>query len=657
MTGPGPPERRWPPGPRARALTELSIWYLALLGPTLLLKYLYLDAVYVGGLWTAVEAAAPARSGLTLWLHGVPFFTRDLLEAGLAATILFAVGRFLTPVGREVLIAAALLGLVLAGGANYVAYSQLGTMPTRETLGLAWRWAWADPAVVAHLVTPRRLVALGGALLYAGTPAVLSRLVLAIRSCRRVSITLAGASGALGVLATVVAPSAPGAEVAPQRGFWSLSVLTLIGAEERSPLAYPALSRAELIHAFLQVTYPHGAGQPAMLLEIPAAARRPRHVVVVSLETASRKYHPLGDRPDLPILRRMRGAAMTSDRHYSTAPSTTSAVYSIVTGTYPRPGALPIRYGRFEPDGLPRVLAAHGFEATYVDSYVIDWAGLGEDRLLRSLGFPRLLDSRDGRASASGSPYEQGVRREASSFAKALEAVDAAATRNRKAFVFLTTVLGHYRWRVAPGLEAASAAEQLLGIMRAFDGLLGQFLQALERRGLGEDVIILVTGDHGPRFKDEMASLGERFPQAELTFNVPFLMYAPGLLPGEIRIPHPTSHVDIAPTLLDLLGLPRDSLLYHGDSMLDTRLSDRVVFLTSAGLFPVECLTWRNQVFMLNGLTGRVRGEQTGSPGAITARSAAASPLSAKDAQRIFREGRVLSEQTVAYFLRRAAGT
>ena len=659
MTSPGsgwaPTPRSEPTSPRALALAELSIWYLALLGPTLLLKYLYLDAAYVGGLSTAVEAVAPGQSGLALWPHGAAFFTRDLFETGLATVILFVLGRPFTSFGRKVLIATVLLGVILTGGVNYVAYSQLGTMLTRDTLGLAWQWAWTDPSVMRHLVTPRRLVALGAALLYVGAPVVLTRLARGRPAGRWPWIALAGASGAMGVLGTAIGPSVRAPETAPRRGFWSQSILTFMGSEETSPLAYPALSRDELIRALEKVAYPRGTGPPATLVEIPDGMRRPRHVIVVSLETAARKYYPLGDRPGLPTLRRMRGAALVSDHHYSTAPSTASAVYSMVTGTYPRPGALPIRYGPFEPDGLPRVLAAHGFEPTYVDSYVTDWAGLGEDRLLRSLGFSRLLDSRGDRHLAPGSVYEQGVAREARSFAKALDAVDAAASRNRKAFVFLTTVLGHYRWRVAPGLEEAPPREQLLGIVRAFDGLLGQFLSALEQRGLGRDVIIVLTGDHGPRFKEEATSLGERFPQTELTFNVPFLLYAPGLLPREIRIPYPTSHVDIAPTLLDLLGLPRDALLYHGDSMLDARLSDRVVFLTSAGLFPVERLAWRGRVLMLNDLSGQVSGDPTGPP-ADAATPAPAGSLSPEEARRIFTESQELFEETVAYFLRRAAG-
>src|SRR5262245_46651269 len=117
MTGAGLAESRRSPGgpsePRVPALTELSIWYLALLGPTLLLKYLYLDTVYVGGLRAAVEVGASDPSGRALWALGAPFFTRDLLEVGFAAIVLFIIGRALGPAGRKVLIVSAVFGLIL----------------------------------------------------------------------------------------------------------------------------------------------------------------------------------------------------------------------------------------------------------------------------------------------------------------------------------------------------------------------------------------------------------------------------------------------------------------------------------------------------------------------------------------------------------------
>src|SRR5262249_60030395 len=105
----------------------------------------------------------------------------------------------------------------------------------------------------------------------------------------------------------------------------------------------------------------------------------PRHIVIVSLETAPRKFYPIADDPILPVFHVMSQHALVSDRHYASAPTTALAIYSLMTGTYPRPGEAISRYGPFETDGLPTVLARHGYESTFIDSYDLSWNGQQRD--------------------------------------------------------------------------------------------------------------------------------------------------------------------------------------------------------------------------------------------------------------------------------------
>ncbi len=109
-----------------------------------------------------------------------------------------------------------------------------------------------------------------------------------------------------------------------------------------------------------------------------------------------------------------------------------------------------------------------------------------------------------------------------------------------------------------------------------FDELMGEFLQSLKDHGLDDQVLIVVTGDHGFRMRTEFESVGLQAEHGDVAFNVPFLLYGPGLFEKQIRLPYVTSHVDIAPTLLALSGIQDDSWLHHGTHMLDQRLSERV---------------------------------------------------------------------------------
>jgi membrane-anchored protein YejM (alkaline phosphatase superfamily) len=83
------------------------------------------------------------------------------------------------------------------------------------------------------------------------------------------------------------------------------------------------------------------------------------------------------------------------------------------------------------------------------------------------------------------------------------------------------------------------------------DACLGLVLDALERTGLDDETLVIVTGDHGEEFR-ECGFFGHTSAYTRPQVHVPFLVRGPGIEPGiEER---PTSHVDVPATLLELLG-------------------------------------------------------------------------------------------------------
>ncbi|MEW6281233.1 MAG: sulfatase-like hydrolase/transferase, partial [Candidatus Eremiobacterota bacterium] len=96
------------------------------------------------------------------------------------------------------------------------------------------------------------------------------------------------------------------------------------------------------------------------------------------------------------------------------------------------------------------------------------------------------------------------------------------------------------------------------------DRALGRFLRQLEDRGLADRIYLIVTSDHGESF--ERGVLGHLGPAThEGMIWVPLLMRGPGLPVG--RPQTFAEHLDLAPTLLELLGLqPPSGLL--GESLL-----------------------------------------------------------------------------------------
>jgi membrane-anchored protein YejM (alkaline phosphatase superfamily) len=83
------------------------------------------------------------------------------------------------------------------------------------------------------------------------------------------------------------------------------------------------------------------------------------------------------------------------------------------------------------------------------------------------------------------------------------------------------------------------------------DDVAGRVLDAIRASSRFEDTLIVVTGDHGEEFL-ERGFFGHTSAFTREQVLVPFLLRGPGVEPGVER--RPTSHLDFAPTLLEMLG-------------------------------------------------------------------------------------------------------
>lgn len=84
------------------------------------------------------------------------------------------------------------------------------------------------------------------------------------------------------------------------------------------------------------------------------------------------------------------------------------------------------------------------------------------------------------------------------------------------------------------------------------DHQVGRILEHLEREGLLENTIVVITADHGEEFGDH-GSLGHARTLHEELIRVPLLIHVPGTQPG--RLDTPVALIDVYPTLLESLGL------------------------------------------------------------------------------------------------------
>ena len=85
------------------------------------------------------------------------------------------------------------------------------------------------------------------------------------------------------------------------------------------------------------------------------------------------------------------------------------------------------------------------------------------------------------------------------------------------------------------------------------DRNIGKILRKVNDLGLGDDLLVLFTTDHGDLMFDHGCI--EKTILYERSMRVPFVVSGPGVPSGESR-PQFASHVDLLPTVLDCVGIP-----------------------------------------------------------------------------------------------------
>ncbi len=131
------------------------------------------------------------------------------------------------------------------------------------------------------------------------------------------------------------------------------------------------------------------------------------------------------------------------------------------------------------------------------------------------------------------------------------------------------------------------------------DGCYRRLLDGLEARDLASDTLIVVTSDHGEGMF-EHGRMGHAFGHYAELANVPLVLIGDGLVgDGErgVQIATVTSHLDIAPTVLDLLGVPKSDRI-QGLSLVPMLRRDgpwppRVISLEYGRSYALRAKRWK----------------------------------------------------------------
>ena len=180
---------------------------------------------------------------------------------------------------------------------------------------------------------------------------------------------------------------------------------------------------------------------------------------------------------------------------------------------------------------------------------------------------------------------------------------------NKPFMTWLTTVSGHQPYSVnsiqgdryfnQTPKNLPYDVRRFMSKLKIMDDGFGILLQGLEERGLLEDTVIVMYGDHYPygisrdRLNKALSYKATEDMNAE---QVPLVMYNPKMEPRVIE--SYTDYTNILPTVLNMTGINYDPRLYMGTDMNSPQFESRVVFSDGS---------WKNEYVYFNASNGRVK--------------------------------------------------
>jgi arylsulfatase A-like enzyme len=131
-------------------------------------------------------------------------------------------------------------------------------------------------------------------------------------------------------------------------------------------------------------------------------------------------------------------------------------------------------------------------------------------------------------------------------------------------------------WYAEPAKEPVDRYRQTISYT---DNFLATLDTELAMLNLLDNTILCVVGDHGEAFGEHNLSGHERIAFEEV-LRIPFCLRAPSLVKPATKVTKPVSSVDLAPTLLAILGFDTNSVGFDGTNALGNIADDRKVYFS-----------------------------------------------------------------------------
>lgn len=317
----------------------------------------------------------------------------------------------------------------------------------------------------------------------------------------------------------------------------------------------------------------------------PAASKKTYNVILISVDTLRADLGFAGyPRPVSPNIDALAEKSVVFERTYAMASFTPKCLGPLMIGRYSSEIHRDYEhYTKFSPDNVflaERIHDAGGRSAAAMCHRYFGWKkGLDQGfDIWDTSSIPPNSPDNDPR------PTSEKLTETAISLLSSSRAAD-IPTKGGKPFVTSEKSDGHFFVWIhyldphlpytphegAPNFAAMGGAG-IPSLRAAYDGEvwytdkhLGKLLAHIESQPWANETAIIFTADHGEAF-GEHSHMGHGRELWEVLVHVPFMIHVPGVSPARVHARR--SHVDLVPTVLDLMGIPNEDPGLHGKSLL-----------------------------------------------------------------------------------------
>lgn len=310
------------------------------------------------------------------------------------------------------------------------------------------------------------------------------------------------------------------------------AVLQSLGVR-RAPLGEPADARS---------TAPQEA-----VSSIGPFLRRPRNVVLISIESMSAKFLGAygGEKALTPNLDRLARQSLWFDHFFATGTRTVRGLEALSLGIPPIPGQSVVRRpGNENLATVGGLLAQRGYDVSFI------YGGYGlfdnMNAYFRGNGY-QIVDRSDFDDKSIAFANIWGVADE-SLFANSIGVFDKAYANGKPFFAHIMTTSNHRPFTYPDGRIDIPSPGDRDGGVKYTDYAIGKFIEDSRGKPWFDDTLFVITADHCAAVAGKT-----RLPVAD--YRIPLFMYGPKLVKPAVDS-EIASQIDVPPTLLTLLGYP-----------------------------------------------------------------------------------------------------